>query len=225
MEVVTARTVLCVIAAAGVATWIISLWNIAAARRGRGDRRRYSQRSGDPELGGQTVVGSVEVDGEPSSLLESLVTVLATGSLAGLSLVSIVDRGDDDVVFEIQGWGGRGDGGVGPPVKGRVAFRRSSTGRTRAEYQAYVESRGGLLLGAAIVQVLGLAALVGGFWALWTFVAASENPQVRLQVLQMLQAVHLLWPPFLLVFLHRRFGRLLDGTLKTTLRNLPYLNS
>ena len=57
--------------------------------------------------------------------------------------------------------------------------------------------------GAAVVQLLGLAAILIGFWLIGTYVVPNPNPAIRGQTFQMLQVVHFLWPPFLFGWLHR----------------------
>jgi hypothetical protein len=58
---------------------------------------------------------------------------------------------------------------------------------------------------AVLVCFLAPGTLIGLSWALLTFAAPSEQPGVRGQVFQIVQAIHVLWPPFLLVFIHKRF--------------------
>jgi hypothetical protein len=72
--------------------------------------------------------------------------------------------------------------------------------------------------------VAGLVALVGGGWAAYTFLASSPNPAARGQTLQMLQAVHFLWPPFLFGALYRWGNSAVAGQFDAFAHNLPYLD-
>jgi hypothetical protein len=53
-------------------------------------------------------------------------------------------------------------------------------------------------------------------------VIPSPNPSVRGQAIQMVQAVHLLWPPFLCAALARHPGRMIQARVSAMIHNLPY---
>ena len=58
-------------------------------------------------------------------------------------------------------------------------------------------------LGAFVLIVMPI--VIGGVVAaLWHLVAPSEKPPIRWQAVQVVQIVHVLWPPFLIYFLWRR---------------------
>ena len=66
------------------------------------------------------------------------------------------------------------------------------------------------IVSLSLILGLGLPAIliVGG--VIWYFVVNSPNPSVRWQVLQLLQLVHVIWPPFLVLYFYRagrRHGR------------------
>jgi len=85
------------------------------------------------------------------------------------------------------------------------------------------EFRGrGLLWWGASFQLLGLIALAVGFWLIRTYVVPDPDPAVRGQTVQMAQAVHFLWPPFLFGALYRRGYKALRTALDTLVHNLPY---
>jgi hypothetical protein len=53
----------------------------------------------------------------------------------------------------------------------------------------------------AILLLVAMPIVIGGVAAvLWLFAAPSLNPGVRWQVVQIVQIVHVLWPPFLVYF-------------------------
>ena len=82
---------------------------------------------------------------------------------------------------------------------------------------------GGVLIGFGwLFVVLGLAALVGGCWAMFAYVVPDPNPSVRGQAVQMVQIVHLLWPPFLFAALSRQPARWISARVDALVNNLPY---
>jgi hypothetical protein len=80
-----------------------------------------------------------------------------------------------------------------------------------------------MLVAGGIVQIVGLVGLIAGCWAMSTYVATSPEPAVRWQSLQMLQVVHVLWPPFLFGGLYRRGVRGVRAEFEALVNNLPYL--
>jgi hypothetical protein len=55
-----------------------------------------------------------------------------------------------------------------------------------------------------LLFVLAPLVLVGVAAVLWNNVAPNPNPAVRWQALQIMQIIHILWPPFLVYFIHKR---------------------
>jgi hypothetical protein len=80
----------------------------------------------------------------------------------------------------------------------------------------------GLLWGGGVFLALGLLTLVGLFWFLYRYVATNPDPGIRWQTVQMIQAVHFLWPPFLFAHLYRRVGRAVRAGVDGLVHNLPY---
>lgn len=218
----SARLIL--IAIAGVATlvWVCGLlFVVASARSGAGARSpsREGRRDHDRSDPGW-LEGGTEVEGDPAELLDAAVSALVSGGVPGIGAVRIVETKDDEVVFE----------GLGPAVQGQPAFGRArlrflrtrTSGRTRVEYA--VRSRGrGLLVAAGAVQALGLAAIALGAVLIDALVVRSERTEMRWQVLQMLQAVHFLWPPFLFAGLYRAQLRSLRTRIEAFAGNLAFL--
>lgn len=164
--------------------------------------------------------GSAEVEGDPKTLAAKAAAVLAKGSLGPLK---IVDKTDDRLVFE------RLDLGISKQPAGRW-FRRGElrfTGlrqnRTLVEWAVEPAALQWLLWIGGIVQAVGLVALIVGCWAMSTYVAASPQPDIRWQSLQMLQVVHVLWPPFLFGGLYRKGIRGVKAEFEALANNLPYL--
>lgn len=231
----TALLVLCLVAAVGALVWLLGLAYVLRSRQARvraltggdypGEGPAFrSQALEDAGTEGSTAVisGSAEVEGAPEDLVSKAAHVMAVG---GLGQCRIVGRSEGRLVFEgtIQA---KGKQDHGPRAcRGGFRFTPVDTIRTRVEYLIEIPGGRWALLLAGVFQFLGLVALVGGFWALNTFVAHSDNPVVRAQVFQMLQAVHFLWPPFLFAFVYRRWGVAVRRTVETLLSNLPYVKA
>lgn len=89
--------------------------------------------------------------------------------------------------------------------------RAAATGSARKSKVTWEVTAGTGFLSVAKVIVLVGGLVTGGlYYALWTFAVASEDPGHRAQVIQMVQAIHFLWPPFLFAglasSLRRRIG-------------------
>lgn len=72
---------------------------------------------------------------------------------------------------------------------------------------------------AALVLFLEPVVIIGIFLLLWFFAVPNDSPGVRWQVVQVVQVIHVLWPPFLIYFLFIKFR----GSVKTVSNNLPIL--
>ncbi len=75
---------------------------------------------------------------------------------------------------------------------------------------------------------IGLVAIIAGFTLIKTLVVNHPSPAVRWQTVQMVQVVHLLWPPFLAVAFakaHKISGQTIAGLLDGMITNLPYVES
>jgi hypothetical protein len=220
MDTETAQFVLIAIAAVGAVVWLIGLQFLLSTFRR--DRERFPQTPEVAELGDVSphlVAGSVEVDGEPADLSVKAAAVLAKG-LAGWTPFKILERTDQRLSFENIA------SNVNQPGhflrEGQLRFSSAGRGRTRIDYAIGLKT-GDVLFWLGIgFQGLGLAALVGGFLLLWFLVVPDPNPAVRVQVVQMVQAVHFLWPPFLVGALYRRGRNTIVSTLDLLISNLPY---
>ena len=220
METETAQFVLIAIAAVGAIVWLISLQFLLSTFRH--DRERFKQTAEVVDLGETTphmVAGTVEVDGQPAELSVKAAAVLAKG-LAGWTPFKILERTDQRLIFENI------TSNVNQPGhflrEGQLRFFPAGSGRTRIDYAIGLKAGGGMLWLAMAFQGLGLAALVGGFLLLWFLVVPDPNPAVRIQVVQMVQAVHFLWPPFLVGALYRRGRTTVVNALDLLVSNLPY---
>ncbi|CAN5748223.1 hypothetical protein BH23PLA1_BH23PLA1_30590 [soil metagenome] len=228
MDEATARIILYAITAVGVFVWLWGLqFLIAAAREGRGDQVEAGERFEVGEAPApDRIRGSAEVAGTPADLSLRAAAALADPGPNQLGLVKVLERTDDRLVFE----------GLGPNVQTQASGTSSWTGLRRGEMQFkgvgpdrtridfMVDRSGGRwLLGlGGLFQAMGLIALVGGFWAMQSYVIPAANLGVRGQVFQMMQVVHFLWPPFLFGQLYRVRRRALRTGLEVLVHNLPY---
>ncbi len=216
MDSHTAHLILYAITAIALVAWITGLqFLIASAREPRVDDE-FSSHDTAKSL---PIQGTAEVEGEPETLASRATSALAKGNAGVLGPVRIVVRTADSVVFN----GDPASTGLGSIIRqGAIHFTRLGQGKTRADYAVDVPRGKALLLGGAILQMLGLTAIATGFWLLSTYVADAPNPAIRAQVVQMVQVVHFLWPPFLCGALYRKRLGALRAALETFIRNLPY---
>jgi hypothetical protein len=165
-----------------------------------------------------TIVGVAEVDGSPEDLSAKLAQLLARDGLGPLGPVKIVSRDRHEVVFETLGQtcglsSGRQHG----------LFRLTSVGRrTRVEYAIETASGRTLLAFGWLVLGLALVGLIAGAWLEFTYIVDNPTPSIRSQSVQMVQVIHLLWPPFLIAYRVRQPARLLRARVETLVHNLPY---
>jgi hypothetical protein len=87
------------------------------------------------------------------------------------------------------------------------AVRRGSGAQLIAEIDDATYNRRFAMGMAAFVLLLMPVVIAGVAGALWHYVAASDTPSVRYQSLQIMQIVHVLWPPFLIYGLWKGIRR------------------
>jgi hypothetical protein len=171
---------------------------------------------------GGTLVGEAEIEGRPEQVSEKLARLLARDGMGPLGPVKIVACDRSELIFE-PGGAGPGSTGFAPGGVRRGRFRFTPTGsRTRVEYAIEAPSGRYLIAFGWLFVALGLAALVGGCWAMFAYVLPSPNPNVRGQAFQMVQVVHFLWPPFLFAAISRQTARWVSARVDAMVSNLPY---
>jgi hypothetical protein len=178
----------------------------------------------DPDLAsapnGPRIDGRAQVAGTPDDLAARACSVLARWMSPGA--LAIEERHNHRVVFTSTGlipqWG------LGACRRGVLDFRAISADRCQVDYTLILSPRRLLLGLAAGCVVAGLVALTVGYGLLSHYVAQSPNPATRYQILQMLQCVHFLWPPFLFVLIHRRTRQTAAAQIRGLVQNLPYLD-
>jgi hypothetical protein len=224
MDAQTARWILYITTAVGAVVWFAGLRFLRASfytpihrDEEPGERFELVERA---SIGG--IRGHVEVEGTPADLAARAAAILAEKASDAVGPVKIVEAGDDRVAFV-----GAADA-AGPQSAGRflrggeLHFRPRGSGHTRIDYEIQMAAGRGLLMGGMVFQMLGLLALVGGFFAMNAWVVDHPSPSVRGQVLQMAQVVHFLWPPFLFGGLYRQGRKSIRGAFEVMIHNLPY---
>ncbi len=213
----TAHLIVYSITAVACVIWFAGLQFLLASAR----EPRVDNQFGEIEPSKRLAIqGMVEVEGEPENLSSRAASILAKGSVGQLGPVRIISRTAESVTFE----GDAASMGIGKYVRqGAIHFARVGQNKTRIEYALDVPHGKALLVGGFIFQVLGLVAIAVGFLLLSTYVADARNRAVRAQSVQMVQVIHLLWPPFLFGTLYRNRQGALRGTFETFVRNLPFL--
>jgi hypothetical protein len=215
MDTDTARIIVLAVASILAIAWLFALQAMVTAARARSFRVREAagRFDIDERFATGTYVGEVDVDGTPRGLSKKLAAMLARGPLGPVKILACDAQ---EVAFE------SGAPSPGIPIRGG-RFRLSPSGRrTRIEYAVDGSSGAGLLAGGWIFLTLGLVALVAGVWLQFRFVLPSPNPQLRGQAVQMFQAVHFIWPPFLFAYLSRRTDRVVRAGIESLVNNLPY---
>jgi hypothetical protein len=210
MDETTASLIIAAVWTVGLAVWMVSLMRVFAARRA-GDSAR-------PVV----LVPPTRFRGEASAVQREVGRALAdTAPVVFGVTVSATPLGHD-VEFSTAGTG-PGSAGLGG-VRGR--FRIAAAGKEEVDVSCEVDfaevdrraARWTLTMvvgvGAPVVFLLPLL--------LMKFVAGSESAAVRGQALQVLQMVHVLWPPFLILYLlrqrPRRFAQALARSVVEKLR-------
>ena len=106
--------------------------------------------------------------------------------------------------------------------QGRLMFEPLGADRTRIDYAIEVSPARWLLVLGWLFQASGLIALIVGCWLVYTFCVSSPRPELRWQTIQMVQAAHFLWPPFLFATLYRQRRKWVLTSFEALVQNLPY---
>jgi hypothetical protein len=164
------------------------------------------------------ITGTLTVRGGASSIEAKLAERLAAPVRPGMPpLVRVTRRSDGHIVFErTPGMGSGFDGGrieLTPDgdrvqVKYAIAFGRFNR-LMRLIVNLVCFAYGGLF-------VVGTPILI------WIVVVNSPQPETRWQVIQMLQMVHGVWPPFLIGFLVRRIRTASAGQIEALIADAEH---
>jgi hypothetical protein len=208
------KFVVIAITAVGALAWLAGLTSVLRASRERRESALRAAERFDIREGSApgTIVGEAEVEGQPEELSAKLAGQLARDSFGPFGPVKIVARDRHEVAFEPAGRSLMGFRG------GRVRLEPAGS-RTHISY-AIETSPGVMLIAGWIALALGLAAVIGEAWIMFTFVI--PDPKLHGQEIQAIQMVHFLWPPFLFAHLARQPGRMFRARMDALVHNLPY---
>jgi hypothetical protein len=223
MDPETAGVVLAAITTVGALVWLAGLRFLITSARAQ---PREAPDSGEVVRDGEQpegwLCGSAEVAGDAGELAARAAALLAKSNLLTFGPVKILEKTDENVRFERVGEGVANQ----PPGqwfrRGELRFTLVRAGRTRVTWAIEPANVRWLLWLAWGFQVGGLLVLVGGCWGLATYVASSPDPAIRWQTVQMAQAVHFLWPPFLFGGLYRVGAHRVAAQFDALAHNLPY---
>jgi hypothetical protein len=224
MDPETAVIVLAVITTVGGIVWLAGLrFLVTSPRSARAGEQPTPEEAGPAGEGPEGwISGGTEVEGDRGTLAARAAAILARGHVLTFGPVKILEKADDRIRFE------RLEAGMANrPAnqwfrRGELRFTPLGSGHTRVEWAVEPVDMRWLLWLGGLFQVLGLIALVVGCWAIATFVVSSPELAVRWQTVQMVQAVHFLWPPFLFGALYRRGKRAVSAQFEALAHNLPY---
>jgi hypothetical protein len=213
--------------AVAIATVLFMVWATAVRFMLRATRERQALVDDDAALIGTdsspgTIVGIAEVPGSPEALAAKLTERLARDGLGFLGPIKITGADRREVSFEAIG-GTPGAIASTPGGLRRGVVRFSGAGnKTRIEYRVEAASGRVLLTLGWLFIAVGLVAILVGLCLEFAFVIPSPQPAIRAQAVQMIQAVHLVWPPFLFAQLSRQPVKLIRNQFEALINNLPY---
>ena len=223
-----ARLIFIVVMAAGFGVWLWSLQKTLAIgkRQTQPDWRALPEQQPDP---GSTVSGSRIVRGAPEMLSQALARSLTQVGIGGfIPLFEITERSSYRIALKK----------VGPLMcnqpagiyfsEAEITLNEVGIDSTRVSYQLGFDRlvRRVRTVSLAIILGIGLPLMVIVGSVVWFTVIPSAQPAVRWQVLQTLQIVHGLWPPFLVLGLYsmgRRHAKTYVSNLLTTLESSEQL--
>ena len=163
---------------------------------------------------GSAAVGATELPGSPAEVTRQTAAALS-GARAGGPLAAVVlDAVDDEQIA----W----HTGTGLKHRGRLWATPGGPG-TRVVWEVHTTNT--LLTVGRWVSALALLVIAGLYWALQTYALPSPHAAVRGQVLQMLQAIHVLWPPFLFGVLAIVLRRRLLAEIERVIGNQRFARS
>ncbi len=217
----TAKMIVIAITAVGALAWLSGLAMMLRATRERLGRIHEQEElfevDSEPHAG--AIIGGADVHGEPEMLSAKLAERLAVSGFGPIGPVKILARDRREVIFEPAG---PSLGGSGFRFRrGIVRFAGSGT-TTHVDYVVETSPRDISLIFGWITLCLGLIALVVVPWLQLTYVI--PDPRSRTQVVQTIQMIHFIWPPFLFAHLSRQPGRILRAQMDALVHNLPYLS-
>lgn len=219
---------LVILAVAGVAFFAWLLGVLYLRRTLLQERQAGAADLADPDLAGllpkDWAFGTAEVSGPASRLLDRATGLLVREGQSIFGPVKVLRKTATEVAFASAGAQASQHRQARPFRQGLFRFHPLGPDRTRVDYAVQLGPLRTFLRVAVALQVLGLLVLVGGGWAMLTYVATAPEPAVRGQAFQTVQVVHLIWPPYLCVGLYRRCRHEILARFDAFAHNLPYVD-
>jgi hypothetical protein len=215
------------IAAVEVIVWLAALQFMLVVSRRPKPVREHDQEV--LQLAGPVpatlLAGSAEIDGSPSELSVRAAAHLAKQGPLTLGAVKITEQTPDRLVFESMPGAVQMPGGGRLFTSGQMRFTSIGAKRTRVDYALEVPPRSWLLMLGWLFVGLGLLALAVAVCIVQLYVIGNANPALNWQSVQVVQAIHFLWPPFLFGGIYRRLRNHVRSTFEGMVHNLPYLEA
>ena len=190
--------------------FVVWLWSLVKALRFGRSTRDQSQFAIEPTQACDSQAGNVKVRGEPARISKALagsIQQLGIGMFG--SLYKITEHSAEHIAVEKVGrlicnqptglyfseavFTLEPEGPDSTKIFYRLGYKRL--------HRLLKKIALGLILGVGLPVLLIVGCVV------WFFVIQSDQPSIRWQVFQTLQIVHVLWPPFLIMWAYSRGQR------------------
>lgn len=221
MSTAACEIVFWAITAAMALIWLLAT-RFALSRLARLRRGSLEEPYTDDALSEAVFTGETLLPGEREGLAQTIAERLAVAAMpAGTPPFLVTERTVEKVAFEhLPGVRGRG-----PRVldSGVITLRRAGGG-TRIRYALSLRRFAGIMKTVTYLVCFAYGGLfvIGVPLLIWFLVVHSEDPQVRWQVIQTVQMLHGVWPPFLIGALSSRLTTTAIGRFRGMLENLAH---
>lgn len=196
MEPIAAGIWLNGLAVGAGAVWLAGAWFVASTRR----------------ICSEPLQGEIDVACDPRTVTTRLTQTLASARTGSPLQNSTIEAATEREVR----WSSTGT------LRHRgVVSATGDARRTRAVWEIQPQESG-MQRAARIVVACGAVVTLAIYLALREFALPSEHGNVRGQVFQMVQAIHVLWPPFLLAGLARKLRRTIGAEVQRAVQNAPF---
>lgn len=203
----TATILVLGVTAAGLLVWIVSVL-------------RALRVLADAPEGEMRVAGETETEGPRREISRRIAESLTAGPAMGMVPWRVDAAGEDRVGFRAP------EGLILPllgGLEGEYLLARGESGVRVTLRTNRAAERKGARIALWICFLAGLPVLVGVAVLLMTLVVGHEHPAMRGQAFQILQIVHPLWPPFLIMWLGGRSQKLIEASLGQVLDRLRFV--
>lgn len=140
--------------------------------------------------------GSEEVPGEAQDLVRKAIALLVRGSVFGP--IRIVETQPDWIHFERIASKDPMPQNMAMFTGGELEFSQVRPGVTRVDWFILGNESRKRLWHASLMNYAGLVVIAIGALVIYRFCVLSKIEAIRWQTFQMLQTVHILWPPLLI---------------------------